>query len=252
MSLNNKMWILGLFTVIPISGVLLLPEIPQDLSYHQFADHRTLWKIPNFWNVISNLPFILVGIVGFREVSKSMAPPSIRMTYIVLFSGVFLTGLGSAYYHWNPNNYSLVWDRVPMTIVFMSFLSATIAELASHRIATVLLWPLLTFGVGSVLWWHHTETLGRGDLRPYILAQFYPAVVVPLLLWLFYRPAVKPVILSLAWVVIWYTISKIFEHLDAPIYHFLRISGHTLKHLTAAMATWYFVVIFRLTHQTKR
>lgn len=249
MSLNNKMWILGLFTVIAISGVLLLPEIPQDQSYHQFADHRTLWGIPNFCNVISNIPFILVAIVGFKEVSSSIAPPSIRMTYIVLFSGVLLTGLGSAYYHWNPNNDSLVWDRVPMTIVFMSLLSATIAELASQRIATLLLWPLLTFGVGSVLWWHHTEALGRGDLRPYILAQFYPAVVVPLLLWLFYEPAVKPVILSLVWVVLWYAISKIFEQLDAPIYHFMGISGHTLKHIAAAISTCYFISIFRLRHK---
>jgi hypothetical protein len=139
-----------------------------------------------------------------------------------------------------------------MTIVFMSLLSSTVAELASRRIAALLLWPLLALGIGSVLWWHHTETIGRGDLRPYILAQFYPAVVVPLLLWLFYEPAVKPVILSLVRVVIWYPISKIFEQFDAPIYHFIGISGHTLKHIAAAISTWYFISTFRLRHPKSR
>jgi hypothetical protein len=252
MSLNNKLCLLGLFSVISIIGVFLLPNIPQQQSYHQFADRRSQWGIPNFCNVVSNLPFIIMGMVGLTKVWKSIAPPAIRMMYIPLFIGVTLTGPGSAYYHWNPNNATLVWDRIPMTIVFMSLLSATVAELASRRIAALLLWPLLALGISSVLWWHHTETLGRGDLRPYILVQFYPAVVVPLLLWLFYEPGNKPVIRCLVWVVVWYAISKIFEQLDAPIYNFLGISGHTLKHLAAAMSTWYFVFLFRLRYQKGR
>jgi hypothetical protein len=172
--------------------------------------------------------------------------------YIALFVGVFLTALGSAYYHWNPNNNTLLWDRVPMTIVFMSLLSATLAELASRRTATLVFWPLITFGIVSVLWWHHTETIGMGDLRPYILAQFFPAVAIPLLLCLFYEPAIKPVILSLALVVVWYAASKLFELLDRPIYHLLGLSGHTLKHIAAAVSTWYFVVLFRLRHGRAR
>jgi hypothetical protein len=246
MSVNNKLCLLGLFTVIAVIGVFLLPPISQAESYHHFADDRDLWRIRNFGNVLSNLPFIFVGIVGVREVWKSIAPPSIRVMYIVLFGGVLLTALGSAYYHWNPSNETLVWDRIPMTIVFMSLLSATVAELGSRRLAELLLTPLVAIGVASVLWWHHTETLGKGDLRPYILVQFYPVVVVPLVLWLFYEPGIEPVIRCLVWVVVWYLISKIFEQLDAPVYHFTGISGHTLKHLAAAMSTWYLIVMFRL------
>lgn len=35
-----------------LAGLLLLPPIPQDQSYHHFADQRTLLGVPNFWNVI--------------------------------------------------------------------------------------------------------------------------------------------------------------------------------------------------------
>jgi hypothetical protein len=56
------------------AGVLfLLPPIPQDLRYHEFADHRTVWGIPNFWNVVSNLPFLLVALWGLRALRSPAA-----------------------------------------------------------------------------------------------------------------------------------------------------------------------------------
>ena len=49
-----------------LAGLLLLPPISQDQGYHHFADQRTLFGVPNFWNVVSNLPFMAVGSVGLR------------------------------------------------------------------------------------------------------------------------------------------------------------------------------------------
>ena len=72
--------------------MLLVPPITQDQSYHQFADQRTPFGIPNFWNVISNLPFIAVGAAGLRRFHHDPAT-------VVLFLGIFLTGFGSSYYH---------------------------------------------------------------------------------------------------------------------------------------------------------
>ena len=87
-----------------LAALLLLPPILQDQSYHRFADERTLFGIPNFWNVVSNLPFIAVGAVGLRQFYRDPAT-------LALFLGIFLTGFGSSYYHWNPNNDTLFWDR---------------------------------------------------------------------------------------------------------------------------------------------
>jgi hypothetical protein len=239
---GTLLWVISLFTLIALFWV---PPIAQPLSFHHFADTRQLWRIPNFGNVVSNLPFLIIGFYGLILVARSPVPNAIRSIYLFLFFGVLLTGVGSAYYHWHPDNDTLVWDRIPMTIVFMSFLSATVAELVSRRLGIRLLVPLVAVGIGSVLWWHYTETIGKGDLRLYGWVQFYPMLAIPLLLWLYYRPAVKTILPSLIWIVGWYVIAKVFEQLDFPIYLAMGISGHTLKHLAAAVSTGYFVVLFK-------
>ena len=233
-------------TVVTVAAVFLAPPIAQSISFHHFADDRSLWGIPNFGNVISNVPFVLIGTYGIGMVAAAPVSGAIRLIYLVLFAGVLLTGLGSAYYHWHPDNNTLVWDRIPMTIVFMSFLCATLAELASRPLGVRMLVPLVAVGVGSVLWWHYTETMGHGDLRLYFWVQFYPMLAIGLLLWWYYTPTVRCILPILLWIVIWYVIAKVFEQLDFPIFRLLGISGHSLKHLAAAMSTWYFVVLFRV------
>jgi Ceramidase len=147
--------VMGILTVTSLASLLLLPPIPQDQSYHQFADQRALLGIPNFWNVVSNLPFIAVGAAGLRRFRQDPIT-------IVLFLGVFLTGFGSSYYHWNPNDDTLFWDRQPMTLFFMAILAATIEERVNARAGAILLWPLLALGVFSLLLWRWTD-----DLRLY-------------------------------------------------------------------------------------
>jgi len=102
-SIHPLLVLAGLMTV-SFAGLALLPKIPQDQGYHLFADQRVLVGIPNFWNVVSNIPFIVVGAVGLARFRDDAAT-------IVLFLGFFLTGIGSAYYHWDPNDGTLFWDR---------------------------------------------------------------------------------------------------------------------------------------------
>lgn len=241
----SKQRLLLIFTALTVIIAFLLRPVAQSLSYHHFADQRPLWGIPNFGNVVSNLPYLIIGLYGLVLVGRTPVPPAIRVIYLVLFFGVLLTGLGSSYYHWNPNNDTLIWDRIPMTIIFMSLLSATVAELINRSLGIRLLFPLVAIGIGSVLWWNYTEALGKGDLRPYGWVQFYPALAIPLILWLYYEPGIKPVMRCLILAVVWYAIAKLFEHFDLPVYKAIGISGHTLKHLASAVSTWYFVELFR-------
>jgi hypothetical protein len=243
MQRTSKAILIGALSLAAVTVVYFLPAVPQDPAFHLFADQRSLWAIPNFANVASNLPFLVIGVIGLLRVAKA-GMPAIGWIYGVLFVGVLLTGLGSAYYHWHPDNDRLVWDRIPMTIVFMSLLAATVAELVDRQLGFGVLFPLVGVGVGSVLYWHWSELHGRGDLRWYGLVQFYPMVLIPLLIWLYWSPAHKPAIRSLAWVVAWYVVAKILEVPDRQIYDLIGISGHTLKHFAAAMSTAYFVQLF--------
>jgi hypothetical protein len=220
--------------------------IAQDPAYHHFSDARTLAGISFFLNVISNLPFLIIGFWGLmicgRKGTLVFSNPSARKAWFSLFAGVFAVGLGSAWYHLAPDNERLTWDRLPMTIVFMSFCAVLVAERISSTGGITMLFVLNAIGVFSVWYWHTTELSGAGDLRFYALVQFAPMLVLPLLLLLFREgPTLFP---SLFWVFIWYVLAKILEHFDAAIYHLTGfVSGHTLKHLAASGAVYCMLAI---------
>ena len=201
----------------------LLPPIPQDQGYHQFADQRTLLGVPNFWNVVSNIPFIAVGALGLRQFHRDPA-------IILLFLGILLTGFGSSYYHLDPNDRTLFWDRLPMAISFMAILAITVEERVNARAGAVLLWPLIAIGVLSLLLWRWT-----GDLRLYVWVQFFPCVALPLL-FLVLPPKYTGTFYWLIAAAL-YALAKLLEFYDSAIYSAGSIlSGHTLKHLAAAAA----------------
>jgi hypothetical protein len=215
--------VMGILVAASLAGLLLLPPIPQDQSYHQFADPRTLCGIPNFWNVVSNLPFIAVGAAGLRRFRHDPIT-------VVLFLGILLTGFGSSYYHWNPNDGTLFWDRLPMTLCFTAILAATIEERVNARVGAVLLWPLIAVGVLSLLLWRWTD-----DLRLYFWVQFFPCLVLPLL-FLFFPPKYTG---QFYWIIAatLYALAKLLEFSDSAVYSVgFMLSGHTLKHLAAAAA----------------
>jgi len=238
----------GLLTILIVSlsiliAVLSLEPIPQDTSYHQFRDSNTLLNIPNFWNVLSNIPFLIVGIYGlFKTVSNNQLNllESIKSSYILLFLGTTLVSFGSAYYHLSPDNQTLLWDRLPMSIAFMALFSIVICEFVSMRAGKLLLYPLISLGIASVVYWQYTETQGNGDLRFYLLVQFIPVLLMPLIFILF-KPAFSKI--SGYWyLLLAYVAAKFLEHFDAEIYSFLEvISGHSLKHIVAAIGIYYLI-----------
>lgn len=209
--------------VVTIVALMFVPPIAQNPAYHLFADQKTCLGLPNFWNVTSNLPFVLIGIAGLCRRHASLSTT-------MIFVGILLTGFGSIYYHWQPNDDTLFWDRLPMTITFMAILAGAIEERVSPRLGVVLLWPLLAVGLLSLVLWRMT-----GDLRPYVWVQFFPCLVLPLLFWLTPARYTR----TQDWIVAagLYAVAKVFEFADALVYSAGGlISGHTLKHLIAAAA----------------
>ncbi len=226
---------------VGVVGSLFVPRIPQDPAYHQFANDRILLGIPNFWNVVTNIPFVLVGVFGLARVSKVIA---LRSSYLLVCLGIVLVGVGSAYYHFSPSTKSLVWDRLPMTIVLMALFSAIIEDRVSSRAGKTLLWPLILVGAASVGYWYLSESQGSGDLRPYGLVQFLPFLLIPLIL-ILYRSG-RLCTAYLCWTLITYALAKIAEHFDLWIFETTgTISGHSVKHLFASLAILFFVLAYR-------
>jgi len=216
--------------------------LPQDVTYHDFADQRGLLDVPHFWNVLSNLPFALIGFLGCWWLSRggrvraAFEDPGERVAYFVFFFGEFLTCFGSGYYHAAPTNDTLVWDRLVFSLMLTSIFAIVVTEFVSRRAGRLMLVPMVVLGVFSVLYWAHTEALGRGDLRLYYLVQFYPMLAIPVILLVFHPRYTHAKALWLMWAL--YAAAKIAEIYDEPIFDLTGVwSGHTIKHFVAAGAS---------------
>jgi hypothetical protein len=235
-------WLLGMFTLGLAVAALVVPALPQPLSYHAFADCRAFWGIPNFLNVLSNLPFLVGGAWGLALVWKGggrFIDQREQLPYLVFFLGAALTCFGSAYYHAAPDNPRLVWDRLPMTLGFAGLVSAALAERVDLRLGLHALWPLLLLGVITVIYWYATERLGRGNLIPYAAYQAWSIVAI---VWVIVTYPARRYSHGglLAWAAVWYGLAKVFETFDLQVYRLLAgsVSGHTIKHLLAAGAVF--------------
>jgi hypothetical protein len=237
--------VLLVVTIVIFVVDLMLPRIPQPQSYHAFADQRTFLGVPHFADVMSNAPFAIFGLWGLmfllryspEELRRHFLDRKERWFYVIISIGILLTAFGSGYYHLDPGNDRLVWDRLPMTIVFMSLVAALIAERISLRAGLWLLPVLLAIGISSVVQWYMSEMRGAGDLRFYGTVQAYSVIFVLLALLL---PTPYTHGSDLLLIAGFYILAKILEVLDKPIFSLGRIvSGHTLKHLAAALAGYW-------------
>ena len=221
-----KLWhILLLGVVGSLVFVMSKEPIPQPLSYHDFADTSSFLRIPNFLNVATNLPFLLVGYLGLNAARRSGRPA--RMAWWVMFLGVLMVAFGSGYYHWSPDSVTLVWDRLPMAVGFMGLLVALLTEYVHPKLERYLLWPAVFLGIASVFYWHITD-----DLRIYLWVQFFPLGVLLLLLPVMRWRDRGFLIAAFAL----YALAKVTEAEDAMTFSLTQeiISGHSLKHLLAA------------------
>jgi hypothetical protein len=250
--MNRRVWILLAAVIAAIVAILLFPAIPQSEAYHNFADERPLLGIANCLNVISNVPFFFIGLAGMgfalrgvRADKNLFLDARERWPWFAFFVGVTLTAFGSAWYHHRPDDQTLVWDRIPMTIGFMSLAAAVVAERISVRAGIRLLLPLIALGTGSVIYWEITQVRGHGDLRPYAIAQFGSLLALILMFALF--PARYTRSLDLVVALAFYGVAKLFETADKLIFAAGHIvSGHTIKHLFAALSTYWILRMLRL------
>ena len=226
------------FTLVCIAAALLLPAVPQPLGYHAFADHREMLGVGNFFDVASNVGFLLAGIAGLVVVMRPRTcfeHGSERWPYAVFFVGMLLTALGSSYYHLAPDNERLFWDRLPMTIAFMALVAAQVVDRIDIRAGLALLLPMLLVGAASVVYWRATERAGDGNVLPYAILQAYTVVILLLIALL--QPSRYSRGGDIYWVFAAYVIAKLLELFDVTVMDVGHVvSGHTLKHLAAAAA----------------
>jgi len=234
-----------LISIAVIVGVFFIKPIPQDLAYHNFIDNKDMIGIPHFWNVMSNVPFLIVGVMALMQFKKLKIIAEMGIAYRLLFFGIALVAFGSGYYHLNPDNHTLVWDRLPMTIAFMSLFAIIISEFIDARLGAILLFPLILVGVASVFYWQWSELNGMGDLRFYALVQFLPILLIPIML-LMYSSKYSH-ISGYWWLLLFYVAAKALEYYDSQVFELLGglLSGHSIKHVAAALGTYMLLLSYK-------
>ena len=217
------------------------PSVAQHAQYHAFADQRGWQGLPCAMDVLTNLPFALAGLLGLWRVWQVRCAVGQEARWslaTVFFAGLLVTAVGSTYYHWQPDNFGLAWDRLGMVVAFAGLLGMAVADRISLRAGVAMLLATLVAGPLSVLVWYQT-----GNLLAWVVVQgggMLLAVALTL------RPRVPGGLgLPLAAVLALYALAKLLELGDHAVFVWTQgwVSGHSLKHVVAAMAAWPVLVV---------
>jgi hypothetical protein len=247
----NRTWRFAPSAIVltAIIALIAVGPIRQFPDYHHFADQRAWLGIPNAADVLSNLPFALVGAWGWLRLRRRRSDAAIAAAwpgYRLFLLALLLTAIGSAFYHWAPSDGRLVWDRIPIALASAGLLAGVRADVDAEFPGARVAMILALFGVASVLWWYASGTQGQGDLRPYLLLQALPLVLVPLWQAIYRAPRADRIAFAAA--IALYVAAKACELFDHPLLtHLHWISGHTLKHLLAAAGAG--VIVARFVHR---
>lgn len=241
---NPRVKAAGLLLLVAALAALawLLPRVPQPQHYHHFADPYVCFGLPRCLDVNSNALILLAGAAGLSFLRSAAArrafiEPAESRPYTLFFLATLLVGLGSGYYHLAPDNERLAWDRAALALALMSWLAANLCERVSLSAGLRLLPLLLAAGLGSVVHWNWSEANGMGDLRAYGLMQLVPMLLVPLLLWLYPpRYSGDKDILAITGLYLLALLGDLLDHQIAALTGL--VSGHTLKHVIAALAIY--------------
>jgi hypothetical protein len=200
---------------------------------HPFVDARALWGMPNAMDVLSNLPLAIAGVCGWWSLRRGHQGADIQRPLQVLFIGLLLTAVGSAWYHWAPDPFGLALDRLGMAVTFAGAIALAVAERVGPRPAGATLGLVLV--MASISAW---LPLTHGNVLPWVVVQFGGIALIAAMALRAPRPGALGV--HLGALIAIYALAKLFELGDEAVFHATggTVSGHSLKHVTAALAIW--------------
>jgi hypothetical protein len=209
--------------------------LPQWLDYHDFADTRVLGPIPHAGDVLTNLAILAAGLWCASLHRRMTLTADERPAYAVFALAAILTAFGSAYYHWEPSNARLVWDRLPMALLLGAGLALVLADRVNPALGRESLLPLSLVAMGGVVLWAVMEARGRGDLWLYLVMRVGASVATLALV--IARPSRHTAAGLLLAAIALDGVETVSERLDWQIWRATGgiVSGHNLKHVFAGL-----------------
>lgn len=229
--------------ILQSKGLLQTPE-----HYHHFIDNRKLLGIQNLMDVVSNILFFIVSIYTAWSLNKNNTQGSLfknlktnQLNVNIVLTGCMLVGFGSAFYHLAPSDHRLMWDRLPMTIVFSGIVSHAITHLnllPKNWSITKMSCSYLALSLFSVVLWYVGTLINQNWIGLYSFVQFGGIILLLYLAGSAYSLKDNTYLKMIMKVIGLYIVAKVAEHYDHQIFDFTYniISGHSIKHMVSALA----------------
>ena len=235
-----------------LAVALVAPAVAQSAQHHHFADTRAWGWVPFAADVLSNLPFFLWGMLGLSRLAQpprlaaGRADASSRALMGLFFAGLVVTAGASAFYHWQPDDAGLVFDRLGMVVAFAGLMGLAAAGRVSERAGVLLSLAVLLLGPVSVWIWS-----ALGNVLPWAVLQFGGMGLVLCLALL--KPLESAPAIRWGWVIVIYALAKCFEMTDDAVFAATSqlVSGHSLKHVVASFAAWPVVFALMAHHKSR-
>ncbi|KAH1124270.1 hypothetical protein AAZX31_06G048400 [Glycine max] len=214
--------------------IFFTPRIPRSPKHHQFVDMRNLLGVPNTLNVMTNFPFLVVGVLGLVLALEggvfNISSQGEVWTWALFYAGIAGVAFGSAYYHLKPDDHRVLWDTLPMMVAFSSLLSSLVVERLGQRIGLCCMFALNLAAFLCVVY----ERI-YNDIRFCMMFQLTLPLAIPVIAVL-YRSKYTH---SRYWFISTgiYLLAKFEGATDRKLYHVNNyiISGHSLEHLCLAL-----------------
>lgn len=229
--MDKKGWIFIALALFGVVFFLSVSPIYDPVDVNVYADQRTFFGIPNFFLVAPGVIFFILGLMGLWKLG-TQRKTFLRAVWMVFFIASIGIGLGSGYYHLDPSDPRLFWDRISISTAFMALVAGVISERIALNRAKIIAPLLILAGMGSIFYW-----ASSGDVRFYYLVQCFSIIALPLLCFCFPMKGDK----YIYGVVIFYVLAKLVEMGDGQIFSLTHqmISGLTLKELCGAVGVYF-------------
>lgn len=229
--MDRKGWIFISLALLSLVFFLCLSPIYDPVDVNIYADERTFFGIPNFFLVMPGVLFVIFGLMGLWMLWNERKT-FLRSIWMIFFIASIGIGIGSGYYHVDPSDPRLFWDRLSISTAFMALLAGVVTERISLNRAKTIAPLLILAGMGSIFYW-----AWAGDLRFYLLIQYFSIIALPLLCFCFPMKGDK----YIYGLVIFYVLAKLVEMVDGQIFSLTHqmISGLTLKQLCGAVGVYF-------------
>ena len=235
-----------------LAVAIVAPAVAQSAQHHHFADTRAWAWLPFASDVLSNLPFLLWGVLGLGMLARQRHGAVRRVDAAshalmgLFFAGLVVTAFISAFYHWQPDDAGLVFDRLGMVVAFAGLMGLAAAGRVSARAGGLLALAGLLLGPVSIRVWATS-----GNVLPWAVLQFGGMLLVLCLAWL--QPLPGAPAIRWGWVIVIYALAKGFEMADEAVFAATAqlVSGHSLKHVVASFAAWPVVFALMAHHKSR-